>query len=129
MSNHQHAAAVVSEHSGHSLSLAKYITGFLASIALTLAAYLLVTRSSWATTTVVAVIAMLAIVQFIVQMLFFLHVADESKPRWKQMIMWFMLGIVVILVLGSVWIMNNLDYRMMHNPRAVEQYVQSQDGL
>ena len=129
MSEHQNVSAVVSEHDEHSLSLVKYITGFLASIALTLAAYLLVTRSSWPASTVVAIIAALAIVQFLVQMVFFLHVTDESRPRWKQVVMWFMLGIVVIVVLGSVWIMNNLDYRMMHNPRAVEEYVQSQDGL
>lgn len=129
MSKQHVDTAVVSAHDPHPLSLGKYITGFLASVALTLAAYLLVTRSSWSSDVVIMVISVLAIVQFLVQMVFFLHVTDESRPRWRLGVMWFMLGIVVILVFGSVWIMNNLDYRMMHNPRAVEEYVKSQDSL
>ena len=41
--------------------------------------------------------------------------------------MWFMLGIVLIIVGGSVWIMNNLNYRM--TPQQMEQYLKSQDSL
>ena len=129
MSKQHTDTAIVSAHDAHPLSLGKYVVGFVASVALTLAAYLLVTGSSWSSNTVIMIIAALAIVQFLVQMVFFLHVADESGPRWKLGVMWFMLGIVVILVLGSIWIMNNLDYRMMHNPRATEEYLKSQDGL
>ncbi len=103
---------VSSHHEEHPLSLAKYIVGFVGSVSLTMAAYLLVTRSSWSSTVVVGVIAALAIVQFLVQMVFFLHIGDEGRPRWKLGVLVFMLGIVVIVVLGSIWIMINLNGRM-----------------
>jgi cytochrome o ubiquinol oxidase subunit IV len=73
------------------------------------------------------VLATLAVVQFVVQMVYFLHVGSERKPRWKAMVMWLMLVVVLILVVGSVWIMNNLNYRMSEDQ--VRQYLKSQDSL
>jgi cytochrome o ubiquinol oxidase operon protein cyoD len=117
----------VAEHETAHLSLGTYIGGFLASIALTLTAYLLATRGTADTNTLVALLAGLAIVQFLVQMVFFLHVGQERKPRWKLMVMWLMLAVVLILVGGSIWIMNDLNYRM--TPQQQEQYLRSQDSL
>jgi cytochrome o ubiquinol oxidase operon protein cyoD len=118
---------VVSEHSEERLSLGKYIFGFLGSIALTLTAYLLVTHHATNKDVLVGVLAGLAIIQFIVQMVFFLHLGDERRPRWKLMVAVFMLGVVLIVVFGSLWIMNNLNYRM--TPQQVQQYLKSQDSL
>jgi len=118
---------VVSEHDAHPLSLSKYITGFVSCVAITLVAYLLVTRSSLSHAAIVAVIACLAIAQFVIQMVFFLHVGEEQRPRWKLAVMFLMLGVVLILVFGSLWIMNNLNYRM--TPVQMDQYLKSQDSL
>lgn len=120
--------SIVGEHSDHPLSYRKYILGFVLSVVLTLLAYLLVTQKAGDTNTIMAYISGLAVVQFLVQMVFFLHIGEERKPRWKQMVMWFMLGTVVIVVLGSVWIMNNLDYRMM-SPEHTLEYLKSQDKM
>ena len=120
-------STVVSEHGEHQLSLPKYVVGFVASVALTLAAYLVVTRSSWSSGVVIGVISGLAVTQFFVQLVFFLHIGDEAKPRWKQVVLWFMLGIVVLIVLGSLWIMNNLNTRMDHDQTT--KYLKSQDSL
>jgi cytochrome o ubiquinol oxidase operon protein cyoD len=60
-------------------------------------------------------------------MVFFLHVGSERKPRWKIGVMVLMLCFVLILVVGSIWIMNNLNYRMTQ--RQVQQYLNSQDSL
>jgi cytochrome o ubiquinol oxidase operon protein cyoD len=125
MSIHEHT--VVSEHNEHPLSLGKYVVGFVGSVVVTMAAYLLVTRSSWPHGTVVGIICGLAILQFLVQMVFFLHIGDERRPRWKQAVLGFMLGIVLIVVFGSVWIMNNLNYRM--TPEQMQRYLKSQDSL
>jgi len=119
----------VSEHNAHPLSLGKYIVGFLGSVVVTMAAYLLVTRGSLSKSVLVGTLATLALVQFIVQMVFFLHVGDERRPRWKLMVMFLMLGVVLILVLGSIWIMNDLNYRMMDSPQQVQKYLKSQDDL
>ncbi len=119
----------VSEHNAHPLSLGKYIVGFLGSITLTLIAYMLVTHGGTGKGVLMGVLAALAIMQFMVQMVFFLHVGDERKPRWKLLVMWMMLGVVLILVGGSIWIMNNLNYRMMDSPKQIQKYLKSQDDL
>lgn len=124
--NEQSEATVV-EHPHQALSLTKYLIGFVVSIAVTLAAYVLATHQSISRDTVMYALAALAVVQFIVQMVFFLHVGSERKPRWKAMIMWLMLAVVLILVAGSIWIMNNLDYRMTEDQ--VRNYLKSQDSL
>jgi cytochrome o ubiquinol oxidase operon protein cyoD len=93
-----------------------YVIGYVSALALTLAAYVLVVRdvlSGWALT--VALIA-LALVQVLVQLFFFLHLGREARPRWKLVVFLFMLLVLGILVFGSLWIMNNLDYNMMHRP-------------
>jgi cytochrome o ubiquinol oxidase operon protein cyoD len=115
------------EFEEHPLSYGKYVLGFVLSVILTLTAYLLVTHMTDNKNVTVAVISCLALVQFIVQMVFFLHIGEEKKPRWKRLVMWFMLGIVFLIVAGSIWIMNNLNYRM--SPQQMEQYMKSQDAL
>lgn len=118
----------VGEHEEHRLSYRKYMLGFALSVVLTVLAYLIVTKHAGDKNTIVAYISGLAIVQFLVQMVFFLHIGEERKPRWKQLVMWFMIGTVAIIVFGSIWIMNNLNYRMM-TPEHTDEYLQSQDKM
>ena len=115
------------EHPAHPLSYGKYIVGFVSSVVVTLIAYVLVTHATHNESIVAGTISFLALVQFGLQMIFFLHIGEEGQPRWKQLVMWFMLGIVIIIVGGSVWIMNNLNYRM--TPEQMQQYLKSQDSL
>ena len=94
--------------------LRSYIIGFIASIVLSLVAYGIVAgqlfRSS--TATIIAIL-ILALVQLGVQLIFFLHLGQESKPRWNFFMFLFAGIVLLILVLGSLWIMYNLDYQMM----------------
>jgi cytochrome o ubiquinol oxidase operon protein cyoD len=110
----------------HNYTLRSYITGFILSITLTLTAFLLVDGHVFARRFLIAGVAALALTQFIVQMLFFLHLGRESKPRWKLLVMCFMILIVLILVFGSIWIMYNLNYRM--TPQQINAYMQNQSG-
>jgi cytochrome o ubiquinol oxidase operon protein cyoD len=55
----------------------------------------------------------LAIVQAIVQAILFLHVGQEDKPRWETISFCFMVMCVLIIVIGSLWIMHDLDERVM----------------
>lgn len=120
--------AVVSRHEPATGTLQTYVTGFILSISLTLAAYVLVTNRAYSKWTIVLAIAGLAAVQFIVQLLFFLHLGRESKPRWRLLVFSFMLLVVGILVIGSLWIMYSLNYHMSMTPRQVTNYLQDQDG-
>jgi len=46
----------------------------------------------------------------VVQVILFMHVGIEQKPRWGLMIFLFMLLIIFIIVAGSLWIMANINY-------------------
>lgn len=98
---------------GEEGSLASYITGFILSIIFTFVAYFAVVGRWMDRFGIIALISVLAIAQALIQLLFFLHLGSETRPRWKQMIFAFMLLVVCILVGGTLWIMHNLNYNMM----------------
>lgn len=109
-------------------TLVTYITGFVLSVALTLVAYALVTGHLLNNrSVVVGAIVGLAVVQFVVQMVFFLHLGRETRPRWNLIIFSFMLMVLFILVLGTLWIMDNLDYHMMP-PEELERHIIEDEG-
>ena len=105
-----------------------YLSGYLLSVCLTLAAYFLVVkRTASDYRFVLIVITALAFVQFLVQLAYFLHISIHSRERWRLIVLAFMVSIVSILVFGSIWIMNNLNYRM--TPTEINNYMQDQDSL
>lgn len=107
-----------------------YVAGFALSIALTLGAYFLVQIhvGSGHTTPSDSVIGPLllglAVLQLIVQVFFFLHLGAEEGTRWKLGAFLATLGLVLIVVTASVWIMGHLNYNM--TPMQINQYMQSQ---
>jgi cytochrome o ubiquinol oxidase operon protein cyoD len=97
-------------------SLKSYTWGFGLSIVFTLAAYLLAhgrTDGGWS---LIYLLAVLAIIQLFVQLVFFLHLGRESRPRWNLTVFGFAFMVVAILVFGSLWIMKNLSYGHQHLP-------------
>jgi len=94
-------------------SLQSYVLGFLISLVLTLAAYILVVQRIFTDWMLDLAVAILAIAQALLQLALFLNLAKEAKPRWKLIVFLFMVLIVVILVFGSLWIMNHLNYNLM----------------
>lgn len=111
-----------------SSSYLSYIVGFVLSLVLTLTAYSLVIGQVLTGSQLVAALIGLALVQTLVQLLFFLHLRHESAPRWKLLVFDFMLLIVAILVFGSLWIMNNLNYHMM-TPQETDNYIMQDEGI
>lgn len=111
-------------HAGHG-SYLSYTVGFVLSIVFTLAAYFLVVDKVLSGRQLVLAIVGLAVAQLFVQLVFFLHLGRESRPRWNQMTFWFAALVVVIVVFGSIWIMENLDYNMM--PDEMNQYMLEQN--
>lgn len=118
---------VVVRHETEPGSVGMYVSGFVTSVALTLGAYLLVAHRVWNGNVLITAIIALALVQFAIQLVFFLHLNHNAKPRWKQLVFWFMILVVSILVIGSIWIMNNLNYHMSLQQQ--QQYLKSQDSL
>lgn len=93
--------------------LSGYIAGFILSVALTIGAYIIARDQLFEGWTLVYIILILAITQLMVQVVFFLHIMEEKKPRFNLMAFNFMVMVIAIIVVGSIWIMKNLDYNMM----------------
>lgn len=111
-------------------SVKAYVAGFLYSLAITIEAYLLVTQHVFSDGWTVAAIVCLALVQLFVQLIFFLHLGRQSKLRWNLMVLSFAAIVVLIVVLGSLWIMTNLDHHHLYTtPQQINGYLRSQDGL
>lgn len=115
-------------------SFKSYVTGYLLSAALTLAAFLLVRQhvqsdhEQFSHEFLTIAVLILAISQLLVQLLFFLHLGRERKPRWNLAAFGFMLLVLLIVVLGSLWIMSNLNYRMLPTDQQINQYIQDQES-
>ncbi|MCA9327819.1 cytochrome o ubiquinol oxidase subunit IV, partial [Candidatus Saccharibacteria bacterium] len=69
----------------------------------------------------------LAAAQLYVQSVFFLHLSAERKLRMTLWSTLFTIMVVVIIVVGSLWIMQNLNYNMM--PDDVSQYIQQEENI
>lgn len=108
------------------MTIARYTIGFVLSLVLTLAAYYYVVlhgSEMW----LLVVLGTLALTQMIVQLVFFLHLGDEVGPRYKLASFLFMLLVLAIVVIGSLWIMANLNYNMMHmGPNEKTNYMMTQ---
>ena len=97
---------------GHG-SYKSYIIGFILSIILTIVPYMIVVNHLLSREIMVFMVVSIGVIQLFIQLIFFLHLGTESKPRWNLMAFLFTLFVVGILVIGSLWIMYNLDYNMM----------------
>ena len=126
---------VVAEHEIAAGSRKGYVLGFILSLLFTLTAYALVQKhvssyhEAFAHSFLYIAIAVMAVAQFFVQMFFFLHLGRETKPRWKLVVFYGMAMTVFIIVAGSLWIMHNLNYRMMPTQAQTDQYLHSQDSM
>lgn len=113
--------------------LVSYAIGFVSSIILTVTAYALVANDAlvraWTAPLIAIIISLLASVQLIVQLLFFMHLSEEQRPRWKLMTFIFCFVILGIIVFGSLWIMFDLNDRMMMSPDEMIKYMDKQTGL
>jgi cytochrome o ubiquinol oxidase operon protein cyoD len=94
-------------------TLKAYLTGFTICILLTSTSFFLAIAKPFERHYVVLSILGLALIQAASQLRFFLHLGQEPKPRWESIIFYFVMLILVIVVGGSLWIMNDLNARMM----------------
>jgi len=91
-----------------------YMTGLVLCILLTLAAFGLVEGKLLSDTLLYAALSVLAIAQLFVQSICFLRLNASPVGLWNLMPFIFSIFIVSVLVGGSLWIMYNLNYNMMH---------------
>ena len=103
-------------------TLKSYAVGFLLSLLLTLLAFFVVWMHSdpmyknhlFSNVGLVGAIMALAVMQLCVQVICFLRLNASREGRWELMPFLFAIFIVAIFVIGSLWIMHNLNYNMMN---------------
>ncbi|GAC1391395.1 MAG: hypothetical protein NVSMB46_03760 [Candidatus Saccharimonadales bacterium] len=98
-------------HSEHK-TLQSYVIGFMLSLVLTFIPYILVVNKSASSRVLLLTILGFALLQMIVQVTFFLHLGRGPKPRWNLYFFAGTVGIIFIVVGGSIMIINNLHYNM-----------------
>lgn len=95
-------------------NLRPYLIGFLLSVTLTLVAFWLVSQN-FSREVAMVVLVTLAVAQLWVQLICFLHLGEEKKPRWHAITLGFAAFVVLVLVGGSIWIMHHLEHEMVED--------------
>jgi cytochrome o ubiquinol oxidase subunit IV len=88
-------------------------SGLILSFVLTLMSYFVVTRGLLGKEAAMYTISALAVLQAFIQLILFLNLGSERSPKWNLLTFLFMLVILVIIVVGTIWIMFNIDYNLM----------------
>lgn len=108
------------------VSYGTYTAGYVLSVLWTLLAYVIVAGHILSGTWAIAAVVALAVVQLVTQLIFFLHLGQEGKPRWNLAAFLFTVLTVFVIVAGSLWIMHNLNYNMM-SPHEMNDYMKEQN--
>ncbi|MGV3487390.1 MAG: cytochrome o ubiquinol oxidase subunit IV [Tuberibacillus sp.] len=92
------------EHT-HPGSVLSYIVGFILSILLTIIPLIIVLNHAFSKTVLVYSILVMALLQFLIQLIFFMHIKESEEPHYN--ILALILGAVFVfaIVAGSAWIM------------------------
>ena len=97
-------------------TLSSRVIGYVASLILTFTAFLLITHPAFfplEMPMIITALIGLAVCQAMAQLIFFLHVLQEKKPRFHLIIFVSTISIILVILLFSIWIMHHLNYNMM----------------
>jgi cytochrome o ubiquinol oxidase subunit IV len=101
-----------------------YLIGFVLAALLTVASfYVLRTNLIWAPG-IVVMLGVLAVAQIGVHLVFFMHLTTAPDNTNNVLALAFGILIVVLIIGGSIWIMNRLDERMMPAQQSTGQTMQ-----
>jgi cytochrome o ubiquinol oxidase operon protein cyoD len=90
-----------------------YLVGFALALVLTAIPFGLVAAHLLAPASTIALIAVAAAVQIVVHLRFFLHLDIKRSPPENLLTLCFTAVLIVIMVGGSLWILFDLNDRMM----------------
>lgn len=106
------------------LAVKEYIIGFCGALILTLTAYF-ATVDKWFSNvyTLVVFILVLAALQFLLQVRYFLHLKEDPIPNWRKQSFIFTIAMMLIVVVGSIWVMLNMNYNMGMSGEEMNHYM------
>ena len=95
--------------------LSVYLTGVVICVILTLIAFFAVMKGEFSKMETFVIIYSAACVQFIVQLVCFLRLNTETEQGKTNVMALVFTGVILFsVIVGSLWIMWNLHYYMMH---------------
>lgn len=94
-------------------TLKSYFIGFTASVVLSVIAFGLVITKALSKQSLIYTISALALIQAAFQLRYFLKLGHEDHPKWETLLFWFMFLVLLVIVGCTLWIMYDLDNRMM----------------
>ncbi|MBC8951662.1 cytochrome o ubiquinol oxidase subunit IV [Xenorhabdus sp. PB62.4] len=101
-------------HSGASHgSFKTYMIGFVLSVILTVIPFWMVMDGTASHSTILITVVAMAVIQIFVHFICFLHMNTSSEERWNLVALIFTFLVIAIVVVGSLWIMYNLNINMM----------------
>ncbi|MDL2362839.1 MAG: cytochrome C oxidase subunit IV family protein [Patescibacteria group bacterium] len=111
MNHHLHPKG--SGHTSERGTIISYIIGFALSLILTFVTYYLVDKQSVSGQTLMVTILGFGVLQMLVQIFFFLHLGRGPKPLYNVVFFGATVGIIMVVVGGSIIIVNNLHYNSL----------------
>lgn len=108
MSKTPHNTSHDSEHG----TVASYVVGFVLSLIFTFIPYYMVVNKTVSGSALLAAILGFALVQMFIQIFFFLHLGRGPKPFYNIVFFFATAITILVVVAGSVFIMNNLYHNM-----------------
>jgi cytochrome o ubiquinol oxidase subunit IV len=93
-------------------TLFSYSLGFILCILLTVVAFGLVQFHLLPQSKLGLALMGLAVIQFLVQAVCFLRLNSNKEGLWNLLPFLFIILIIFIIVAGSLWVMQNLNYNM-----------------
>ena len=94
-------------------SYKSYIIGFVLSVILTVIPFWMVMNPTQPKETIIVSILVLAVVQVLVHLYYFLHLNTSSEQRWNLTAFAYTALLIFILVGASIWIMVHMNANMM----------------
>ena len=95
------------------VSVGGYLIGFVLAVVLTVASFWAATSGAFKGESALVALAVLAAVQVIVHVVFFLHVNASKGQRWHALSFAYTILMSLILIVGTVWVMHNVHMLMM----------------
>jgi cytochrome o ubiquinol oxidase subunit IV len=126
MSEPSHHSASIQSKGEHG-TVWSYVIGFLLSLVFTAIPYYLVVNKTISGNALLATILGVAVLQMIIQIVFFLHLGRGPKPLYNIAFFVSTVGIILVVVGGSIWIMNHLNYNMMATDAS--KYLVEKEGI
>lgn len=94
-------------------TIKSYVVGFVLSLIFTFIPYYLVVSKSISGNLLLVTILAFAVIQMIIQVTFFLHLGRGPKPKWNLFFFISTVGIILVILGGSIMIIDNLHYNML----------------